>query len=110
MSVGDWNSGAIACKSKNARGVISARWHPLLSLRMEEALCSPEPVQKASWGSLREPLTCLALGRGMGTKRSKQRQSCHLSSWSCPEFALVLKIPSQRKEGVVSKGNGRRAI
>lgn len=80
MSVGDWNSGAIACKSKNARGVISARWHPLLSLRMEEALCSPEPVRKASWGSLREPLTCLALGRGMGTKRSKQGQSCHLSS------------------------------
>lgn len=79
MSVGGWNSGATACKSKNAWDVISARWHWLLSLRVEEALCSSEPVRKASFGSLREPLTCLALGRGIGTKRSKQQQSCHLS-------------------------------
>lgn len=103
MPVWETGSDIVACKTVNPGDSTSARWHQLQRLRVEEALCSPEPTHSAKLG-LREHRACLALGTGTGAKGGNGgRAVTCLSFWSCPELGLVPKILSQPKKGLESK-------
>lgn len=107
MPVWETESNIVACRTENAGDSTSARWHQLQRLRVEEALCSPEPTHSASWGSFREHRACLALGTGTGAKGGNGgRAVTCLSFWSCPELGLVPKILSQPKKDLESKEMG----